>query len=248
MVNTASRLSGRVAVATNFQRSGKQIKLAKGFFYNATTGLHGDQFDDDSRSPTFGQIKGNDNGDYFEWKDELLRIKDKGPYKGQRTYATWIDCPIHLNHDDKYDCGFIADAIPDFDQKSIEMVMATDMQKEADLCRKIQAGQQTDVSMGCDLMWSICSGCGNISYSDNDWCNCLIDYKGRRHPRTGRLIAEILKDVTGVELSHITFGHGADKYAKNNDILFAGEFKRAAALHRRQISKIQEYYKHVMGI
>ncbi len=228
------------------KRIGKTIPIEDGYFYNVTTGLHGDQFDTEPMSSTYGQMKGNDNGDFFEWIDELLRMKESGPYQGYRTYTTWVDAPVHLNHDESYTCGFVADAIPNFDEKSIEMVMATDTSKEPNLCNDIQENRQTDVSMGCDLIWSICSHCGNICFDDADWCNCLIDFKGRIHPRTGRRVAEILKDITGVEMSHITVGVGADPIAKNKEPLFMPELSRRSAM--RKAVEIQAYYKNILGI
>jgi len=222
------------------RRNGKEIPLDRNYFYNVTTGLHGDQFDTDPHSPTHGQMIGNDNGDYFEWVNELLALKESGPYQGSRTYATWVDAPLHLNHDEGYTCGFVADSIPNFNDKSIEMVMATEQAKEPALCIAIQNNEQTDVSMGCDLIWSICAHCNNVSFSDQDWCECLSDYKGRRHPRTGRHVCEILKDITGIELSHVTVGTGADRGAKNQSVLFTPGSKRVAL---RKISDIQAYYK-----
>ena len=227
-------------------RRGKTIPLEKGFFYNVTTGLHGDEMDLNPQSPTYGQLSGNQNGDFFGWEDELLVKKEHGPHQGKRTYATWEKVPVHINHDPEYTCGFVSDTFPNFREKSIEMVMCTDLSKEYDLCERIRNGQQTDVSMGCDLLFSFCSSCGNCSFNDEDWCECLSYYKGSRHPRTGRLVCEILKQVTGVELSHITEGVGADARAKNKEVLFMPELSRRSA--KRKISELQSYYKQLLGI
>ena len=224
----------------------KSVPIEEGYFYNVTTGLHGDQFDTDPLSTTYGQRRGNDNGDFFEWIDELLRVKEDGPYEGYRTYTTWVDAPVHLNHDEDYTCGFVADSIPNFEDKSVEMVMATDVEKEPELCEQINNNEQTDVSMGCDLIWSICTHCGNICFNDADWCNCLVDFKGRKHPQTGRWVAEMLKDITGVEMSHITVGVGADPVAKNGEVLFKPELSRRSAAVK--VNEMQAYYKQVLGI
>lgn len=230
----------RVVRSGVLSRGGKRIPLRKGYFYNVTTGLRGDIFDED------GQIRGNDNGDFFEWKDELLAKKTKGRHAGKYTYSTWINCPVLENHNPENERGFVADAIPIWDDKGIDMVMATDMNRFADLCQKIERGEQTDVSMGCDLAWSICSGCAHISFTDDDWCDCLQMYKGRRDPRTGRRIAEILKDISGVELSHITEGCGADPAAKNKNILFRPDLCRRSA--KKESERLQQYYRLLLGV
>jgi len=243
-----SKRVAQLAPEKTLKRRGKSIPLREGFFYNVTTGLHGDQFDNNPQSPTYGQIKGNDNGDFFQWKDELLTKKHKGRLAGKYTYATWIDCPVLCNHDPEDECGFIADAIPIWDTKGVDMVMATSVEQKPDVCKRIEAQLQTDVSMGCDLSWSICSNCTHISFTDNDWCNCLIDYKGRRHASSGRLVAEILKDVNGVELSHITEGVGADADAKNKSdgILFSPRLSRRTA--KMRVKEVEAYYRHILKI
>ena len=245
-VQTPIRTANKNIVADKSTKKGYRFPIKAGYFYNSTIGLHGDQFDMNRNSNTYGQIKGNDNGDFFEWKNELLVKKDKGPYRGQRTFTTWRKKPVHLNHDDKYSCGFVADTIPNFEDKSIKMIMATSLNLEPDLCKSIERGAQKDVSMGCDLQWSICSSCGHISFDDNDWCNCLHNYKGGINPRTGRRVAEILKDVCGVELSHITVGQGADPDAKNEEVVFKPRLSRKAT--KEWIKEKEAYYRKILGI
>jgi hypothetical protein len=123
------------------------------FLYVWVTGLHGD-------AP-------NQNGDYFPWT-ELIRPHHQ--VIGKAVYATWIGCPNLCDHDHKRIVGMIIDAGPVPDQKAIDMVVKIDKRVHADLCKRIKAGQQTALSMGCLVQKSFCSLCGNEAHNEAEWC------------------------------------------------------------------------------
>lgn len=236
----------RTAVTGVLSRGGKRVPMRKGYAYSVACGLRGDIFDLESGSPSYGCPRGNDNGDFFSWADELLVLKTKGRHAGRRTFATWEGCPVLENHSPNNERGYIASSYPVFEDKSVDMVMAVDMTRFSALCKSIECGDQTDVSMGCDLSYSICSCCGSLSFSDDSWCFHLANFKGRREPRTGRFCSEILKDVSGVECSVITTGVGADQAAKFRDVLFMPDLSRRG--RRAAIDMIQDYYRQILGI
>jgi Zn finger protein HypA/HybF involved in hydrogenase expression len=173
------------------------------YLYVSVTGLHGDQKDDDKESPTYGENKGNDNGDFFEWENELLKVKTSGPFRGKLTFQTWDGKPVHLNHKEDYSWGYIVATFPIAESKSIYMLLAVDKEKEPELCQAIQDGNVNAVSMGCTIEYSICGRCEKVSYNDDEWCECLKKYKGRRHPEDNKWVYEINKDIEGNEISFI---------------------------------------------
>lgn len=166
------------------------------YLYVSIVGLHGDQTDEE------GNPKGNDNGDYFTWED-LLSVKANGPSRGKLTFQTWDGKPVHLNHDEAYSWGYIVSTFPISEEKAIYMLLALDKRKEPELCKAIQEGLVTAVSMGCTIQWSICGVCQHRSENDEDWCEHLKNYKGKRLPSTGKWVYEICKDVEGAEMSFI---------------------------------------------
>jgi len=166
------------------------------YLYVSIVGLHGDQADEN------GNPKGNDNGDYFLWED-LLSVKKDGPFRGKLTFQTWNDKPVHLNHDENYSWGFIHSTFPIAEEKAIYMLLALDKKKEPELCRKIETGEVTAVSMGCTIQWSLCGICNHRSNSDDEWCEHLKHYKGKHLPSTAEWVYEICKDIEGCEMSFI---------------------------------------------
>jgi hypothetical protein len=99
--------------------------------YAVVSGLHGD--------------KPNDNGDYFNWEEELLRLRPDQI----RVYATWIGKPNLLNHDAAKIVGKIEDTWPIKNEKSIDMLVATERKGNRWLVNGVEKGDITDLSMGC---------------------------------------------------------------------------------------------------
>lgn len=175
------------------------------FIYAVVSGLHGD-------AP-------NENGDYFEWDSELLKRKPNGIY----TYATWIQRPNLINHNEEDVVGMILDTQPILGEKSVDMLLRVDRGRRRiagkDLADLVESGKVTGVSMGCNVAWSRCSHCNNIAYTEKDWCKDLRWYKGQKHPDTGQIVYEDNKDITGLEVSWICTGQPADPKAQRRYLL-----------------------------
>jgi hypothetical protein len=173
--------------------------------YAVVSGLHGD--------------KPNDNGDYFNWEEELLRLRPDQI----RVYATWIGKPNLLNHDAAKIVGKIEDTWPIKNEKSIDMLVATERKGNRWLVNGVEKGDITDLSMGCAVEYSYCSECNHMATNELEWCEHLspskLNLKGKMNPRTGRFVYEDNRGVTGMEVSWITFGQGADPCAKKREIL-----------------------------
>jgi hypothetical protein len=174
------------------------------YLYTVVSGLHGDE--------------PNDNGDQFRW-EELLRLRPDNI----RVYATWNDKPNLTNHDMNKKVGRILDAWPIKGEKSIDMLVATEKKGNEWLWRKIESGKITDVSMGASVDYSYCSECEHLATNENEWCLHLhpkrLNLKGRRNPKSGNFVYEDNRGVTGMEVSWITFGAGADPKAKQKVVI-----------------------------
>lgn len=189
----------------------KVVELDPDFSYDHVIGLHGDQM-------KHSQYSGNDNGDFFWWKQTLLVQRKDGMF----AYETWRQGDVLENHDENSVRGHIADVWPVFEDKSIDMLMATSRKQYPMLVKNIDAGRVTDVSMGTIVGHSYCSNpkCHrhaskkNPNITEDDWCGCLKYRKGQFDPDAGCWIYEDNRDIYGVECSWITFGQGADSDAK----------------------------------
>ena len=180
--------------------------IEDGYIFWTASGLHGD-------CP-------NENGDFFNWREELL---DKS-YQGNRyRYSSWIGKPNCANHNENIIIGKIIDAFPIHPEKSIDMLVKTKIgsYKVAgkDVTDLMRSRRVTDVSMGTLITYSYCSECGNKASNTSDWCSHLRYYKGKNNPETGRLVYEDNRGIEGIELSVITTGAGADIDAKIHNIL-----------------------------
>lgn len=152
----------------------------------------------------------NDNGDGFEWK-ELLKA-----------YPTFIRGGVYLDHDneDKSKAiGIIVDAYPNFDEKAIDVLMAISRKKAPEVCKGIEEGVITDVSMGVIVGQAICSICGNVATSEDEYCDHVKHHKAEKIVVEGsgeeKLVYEINRDLTFFEVSIISpDSEGADREAK----------------------------------
>lgn len=189
----------------------KVAELEEGYAYHHVIGLHGDQ-------QKRGKFSGNDNGDFFWWRQTLLASRDDNMY----AYETWRGGDVLENHDENAVRGRIVDVWPVFTAKSIDMLMGTKRAQFHQLCGNIDNGKITDVSMGTIVGHSYCSvpGCHrhaqkrNPNITEEDWCEHLLYRKGTFDPVEDVWIYEDNRDIFGVECSWITFGQGADPTAK----------------------------------
>lgn len=166
----------------------------------------------------------------------------------KKRYATFINVPRYIDHantDPSRAVGIVLDAVyhPLTHPKGgwVETVSALDRAKMAQvvvhhlpnaptLLDAVLSGQITDVSMGCYVEESVCTVCGNRAITENDYCDHVLAYRGKRikaastcpvHPDSeGFIVAgELNFGASFFELSTITTlaaygGGGADEDAK----------------------------------
>lgn len=159
----------------------------------------------------------NDNGDFFS-HEELIK-----------KYKTFIGKSVFVDHDNENvenARGIIIDAVYNNKGKYVELLKAVDKKAYPELARGIELGYITDTSMGCRCGSSICSICGNIAVSEEDFCEHIKNYKGSTF--NGLPVWEDNRDIEFFEDSFVTTG--ADRDAK---IL-----ERVASRHHNIINKI----------
>lgn len=143
----------------------------------------------------------NDNGDFFSYEE----LKDK--YKTFIGKSAFVD---HNNENVENARGIILDAVWNEKGKFVELLIAVDKIGYPELARGIEIGIITDVSMGCRCGYSICSICGNIAKTEDDFCDHIKYYKGSTYQ--GLPVFEDNRDIEFFEISFVTTG--ADKQAK----------------------------------
>lgn len=143
----------------------------------------------------------NDNGDFFSY-EELKRT-----YKTFIGKAAFVD---HQNENVEEARGIILDSIWNERGKFVELLIAVDKKAFPELCRGIEMGYITDVSMGCRCEKSVCSICGNEAVMEEDFCEHILGSKGREIDNK-----PVFEDNLGIEFFEISFvSQGADKQAK----------------------------------
>lgn len=143
----------------------------------------------------------NDNGDFFSY-EEL-----KKTYKTFIGKSAFVD---HLNENVENARGIILDAIWNERGKFVELLIAVDKKAFPELCRGVEMGYITDVSMGCRCGKSVCSVCGNEAVSEDDFCEHILGYKAGNY--RGQPVFEDNRDIEFFEISFVS--QGADKQAK----------------------------------
>lgn len=148
------------------------------------------------------KIRGaNDNGDFFSY-EELKRT-----YKTFIGKAAFVD---HQNENVEEARGIILDAIWNERGKFVELLIAVDKKAFPELCRGVEMGYITDVSMGCRCEKSVCSICKNEAIAEEDFCEHILGSKGRTIDNK-----PVFEDNLGIEFFEISFvSQGADKQAK----------------------------------
>jgi len=145
----------------------------------------------------------NGNGDLFS--DAELK----------RSYRTFIGKGVFLNHDNQNiekQRGKIVDAkhIEKPGDNHVLCVLEIDEIAYSDLVRGIKVGHITDVSMGCQCGYSLCSICGNKATTTLEYCDHIRFHKAGVFGTAQ--VYEDNRDVEFIELSFVTTG--ADSTAK----------------------------------
>ena len=143
----------------------------------------------------------NDNGDFFS-EEEL-----KSKYKTFIGKSAFVD---HNNENVENARGIIVDAVWNDRGKFVELLKAVDKKAYPELARGIEKGYITDTSMGCRCGKSICSICGNVATTEDEFCDHIKNYKGSTY--NGLPVFEDNRDVDFFEDSFVTIG--ADPEAK----------------------------------
>ena len=123
----------------------------------------------------------------------------------KNAYRTFIGAYNYLNHDNQDPAkarGAIIDAVyhDDPDDKWVECLIEMDRDRCPKLCSLIEAGEIDTVSMGCNVVSTTCSVCGNEAEYPFQFCE-HIQQKG--HVFGDRLAYEICNGVEYFELSWV---------------------------------------------
>jgi hypothetical protein len=137
----------------------------------------------------------NDNGDCFD----IEEIK--------KSYRSFEGCPVFTNHENtkvENAKGKVVKAELDEKEGAVYCTMFIDRKANAPLCRAIEEGYVTDVSMGTQVEYSTCSECKNKAYTAEDYCKCVKTRKGRKN--NGKMVYENNYGLKFIEISVVTDG------------------------------------------
>lgn len=143
--------------------------------------------------------KENDNGDYFS-REELIK-----------SYKTFEGVPIFTNHQNsEVENAKGKVVLAEWDERtgSVYTTFFVDREAHPDICRMIEEGYITDVSMGTQVDFSTCSICGNKAQTADTYCAHIKNMKGRQVD--GKKVYERNYGLKFIELSIVTDGACAD--------------------------------------
>lgn len=179
----------------------------------------------------------NGNADYFPL-DELI--------KG---YKTFVGRGLFLNHasnDVEKQRGKIIDALlVDQNPSDVYVKCLIEFNAEAypELASMIRNNMLQDVSMGCQVSYSVCSNCGNKAPTMKQYCACIKNHKGSVLGM--KQIYEINHGLDFIELSLVT--RGADSTAKILEVIarkhgidFEIALQKVASLEKPELLHISE--------
>lgn len=162
----------------------------------------------------------NQNGDAFSEQELLADVKDlQDPTKTIKAYQTFIGKGLFTDHKSsevENIRGIILDAAYDHASKGVDLLIALDKVAYPELARQITAGYSTDVSMGCQVNYSLCSDCGNKAVTEADYCSHVRTAKGIARAGSNRCY-EINNGLNFIEISMVS--NGADPRAKIKTVL-----------------------------
>lgn len=137
----------------------------------------------------------NDNGDYFS-REEILKA-----------YKTFEGVPVFCNHENnkvENAKGKVVLAEWDDQENAVYCTMFVDKVAHPHLCRAIEEGYVTDVSMGTQVDYSTCSVCENMAKTADEYCDHVRTMKGR--PVNGHKVFERNYGLKFIEISVVTDG------------------------------------------
>jgi hypothetical protein len=168
----------------------------------------------------------NDNGDYFS-REEIVK-----------SYKTFEGCPVFTNHENskvENAKGKVVKADWVDDEGAVYCTMFVDRKAAPGLCRAIEEGYITDVSMGTQVDYSTCSVCGNKALTADSYCDHVKTMKGRSIG--GNKVFEKNYGLKFIEISVVT--DGACKDCTIREVLDPAEFSglSKAAQEARDVIK-----------
>ena len=162
----------------------------------------------------------NQNGDAFPEAELLAEITDpKDSSRKIKAYQTFIGKGLFTDHKSsevENIRGIILDAEYDQASKGVDLLIALDRINYPELARQISAGYSTNVSMGTQVNYSLCSTCGNKAVTEHDYCTHVASGKGIARAGQARCY-EVNNGLNFIELSMV--GNGADPRARIRTIV-----------------------------
>lgn len=162
----------------------------------------------------------NQNGDAFPEYELLKDVVDpKDSLKTIKAYQTFIGKGLFTDHKSsevENIRGIILDAEYDYASKGVDLLIALDKVNYPELARQVSAGYSTQVSMGTQVNYSLCSLCGNKAVTEHDYCNHVKAGKGLSRAGEKRCY-EVNNGLNFIEISMV--GNAADPRAKIKTII-----------------------------
>lgn len=137
----------------------------------------------------------NDNGDYFS-REEIIKA-----------YKSFEGVPVFTNHENgkvENAKGKVVKAEWDDQEGAVYCTMFVDREANAPLCRAIEEGYVTDVSMGTQVDYSTCSVCEKKALDASSYCDHIKTMKGRMVD--GKKAFEKNYGLKFIEISVVTDG------------------------------------------
>lgn len=159
----------------------------------------------------------NDNGDYFSREETI------------KAHKSFEGVPVFTNHENnkvENAKGKVVKAEWDDREGAVYCTMFIDRAANGPLCRAIEEGYVTDVSMGTQVDYSTCSVCEKKAYTADDYCDHVRTMKGRSVE--GSRVFEKNYGLKFIEISVVT--DGACKDCTIREILDPEEYLHKVAV------------------
>lgn len=153
----------------------------------------------------------NDNGDFFS-REEIIK-----------SYRSFEGVPVFTNHENnkvENAKGKVVKAEWEEREGAVYCTMYIDRKANPSLCRAIEEGYVTDVSMGTQVDFSTCSVCEKKAYTADDYCEHVRTMKGRKIE--GNHVFEKNYGLKFIEISVVT--DGACKDCTIREVIDPGEY------------------------
>lgn len=236
-----------------FQRTASELKViapkANDFLYFTAVMMHAAEaaaINDDgtpklTRNGDPVKVSWNKDNDTWKWASNDSTIKPVKNSNGDifpeeelvKAYKKWVGKPLCIDHKSSsvdHVRGFIVDTYYDRNLKRVIALCALDKVNYPDLARKVETGYSTSVSMGTAVGRAVCTDCGRVAKTADDFC---------KHMQNKSCYGEINLDLSPIELSIVV--NGADPKAKIKQIIAAAQnLNSYVEMKAEQFSKVAE--------